>query len=138
MSAIRCACGAVSGDANPVKEISGVCHCVTCRKWSGGAFMGVSCDAVHYDDEGALSVWVSSDYGERVSCKVCSAPLEWRMRDGSHHSVSVQLFEDPARFPMRSEIFIDEKPEGYDFAGDHERLTRAQVMKAHGADQEAP
>lgn len=138
MNKISCACGGVTGQATPISNIAGVCHCVTCRKWSGGAFMGVSCDAVHYDDESALNIWVSSDWGERVSCKICSSPLEWRMRNGAHHSVSAQAFDDPSSFPMKSEIFIDDKPASYDFSGDHERLTRAEVMAKYGSQTEGP
>lgn len=126
--ALSCACGAVTGSATATSDISGVCHCVMCRKWSGGAFMGVSCKNVSFDNPDAVSIWISSDWGERLFCATCGSTLLWRMRDGSHTSVSAHLFDDPSRFPMRSEIFIDDKPSGYNFAGDHERLTRAEVM----------
>ena len=134
---LTCACGAVTGTATPTSDISGVCHCVTCRKWSGGAYMGVSCKDVSFDDDSKLSVWLSSDCGQRVFCADCGSTLMWQMRDGSHSSVSLQLFDDPSRFPMRSEIFIDDKPDGYEFVGQHERLTRAEVMAKYAPKQDA-
>ena len=134
---LTCACGAVTGSATPVSDASGVCHCVTCCKWSGGAFMGVSCKDVSFDDETKVSVGLSSDHGQRLFCADCGSALMWQMWDCSHSSVSAQLFEDPAQFPLRSEIFVDDKPDGYDFAGQHERLTRAEVMAKYAPKQDA-
>ena len=134
--AISCACGAVTGSVIP-KGDAGVCHCATCRKWSGGAYIAVTCEDVVLDDPSQLNVWISSDWGERVSCVTCGSTLIWRMRDGSHNSVSVQAFDDPSRFPLETEIFIDDKPAGYDFMGDHDRLTSAEVMARYAGGKEA-
>lgn len=136
-NALSCACGTVTGSATPSSDISGACHCVTCRKWSGGAYIAVSCSDVSFDDMDAINIWHSSDWGQRVSCKTCGSALVWQMRDGSHHSVSIQAFDDPARFPLASEIFTDEKPAGFDFAGTHERLTRAETMAKYAPKPEA-
>jgi hypothetical protein len=99
--------------------------------------MAVSCEDVRFDDEAALHVWVSSEWGERVSCGKCGSALVWRTRDGSHQSVSVQAFADPAGYPLASEIFIDDKPGSYAFVGDHERLSRAEVMARYADGKEA-
>jgi len=40
----------------------------------------------------------------------------------------VGVFDDQSIFRITGEIFIDRKPPGYDFAGDHPRLTEAETM----------
>ncbi len=38
------------------------------------------------------------------------------------------LFQDGTEFTLREQIFIDEKPAGYDFANDTPKLTGAEVF----------
>jgi hypothetical protein len=40
----------------------------------------------------------------------------------------VGTFDEPGQFTLTSEIFVDRKPGGYAFAGDHERLTEAETI----------
>lgn len=124
----ECLCGAVKFTAAVEKDEMGVCHCAMCRRWSGGAFMGVSCAAVQVEDETQLGVYQSSDWGERVFCKNCGSTLMWRMRGGGHIAVSAQAFADPGSFVFSSQIFIDEKPANYAFANVTEQLTGAEVI----------
>ncbi len=37
-------------------------------------------------------------------------------------------FDDQAQFKLAGEIYIDEKPASYEFAGDHPRLTGEEFM----------
>lgn len=37
-------------------------------------------------------------------------------------------FADPSTFRLAGEIYIDEMPQGYAFAGDHPRLTGEQFL----------
>ena len=37
-------------------------------------------------------------------------------------------FDDQSEFRMATEIFVDRKPDSYEFAGDHERLTEAETL----------
>jgi len=40
----------------------------------------------------------------------------------------VGVFDDPSPFVLDEEMFVDDKPDGYALAGDHPRLTKAEVM----------
>ncbi len=123
-----CLCGACRLSAEPKAE-AGVCHCGMCRKWSGGILIVTESDSpVTFNDDAPLGVYSSSEWGERVFCKNCGSSLVWRSLDGAHHVVSVQVFDDPGRFPVVSEIFIDRKPSSYALAGAHRTMTEAEFM----------
>lgn len=105
------------------------CHCGMCRRWSGGVFMAVPCGSdFEFVHATTLGVYRSSDYGERLFCRECGSSLVWRLQDGSHHAVSFQALDDQTGLVFVEEIFIDEKPEHYDFANTTRKLTGATVM----------
>ncbi len=135
MSAIplrgHCLCGAVKFTAAPSRMEMGVCHCSMCRRWSGGVFMGVQCGSdVKVGDEGQVTAYKSSGYGERCFCTTCGATLFWRLQGGALHVVSAQAFDDPGAFKFVSEIFVDEQPANYCFANDAKRLTGPEFIAA--------
>jgi len=132
-----CLCGAVRFAAVPVKTEMGVCHCSMCRRWTGGVFMAVGCKDMEIENEDALGIYKSSDYGERVFCPKCGTSLFWRMSDGSHSSVSAQAFDDPSVFKFTSEIFVDEQPANYAFANDTSKMTGPEVF-AYFAQKQDP
>lgn len=127
--ACNCACGAATFRVVPKDTTAGACHCGTCRKWTGGVFLSVDCEAkVSYDDEAKLTVWNSSDWAERVSCATCGSSLIWRTKDRSSNQVSIQAFADPGAFDLDHELFVDVKPQGYAFANETQKMTGADVM----------
>ncbi|WP_407520965.1 GFA family protein [Methylobacterium oryzisoli] len=124
----RCLCGAVRFTVQPKHREMDVCHCGMCRRWSGGALMSVECvPGITIDDEAKLGLYGSSDHGERGFCRICGSSLFWRMRDGSLLTVSAQAFDDPAQFTFATEIFIDDKPPNYAFAGSTVKKTGAEI-----------
>jgi hypothetical protein len=124
----QCLCGAVRFSAHVAKREIGVCHCSMCRRWSGGVFMGVECEDVSVENENALGIYSSSEWGERCFCKTCGSTLFWRSKDGSHTAVSVQAFENPASFSLVSQIYIDEKPDCYSFSQATQNMTGAEFI----------
>lgn len=125
----QCLCGAVKFTAQPANKEMAVCHCSMCRRWSGGAFMCAECASLVFEDESALGVYVSSEWGERLFCKECGSSLAWRTHDLSLVAVSIHALDDPAAFAFSSEIFIDEKPANYSFANETEKMTGQQVFE---------
>lgn len=123
-----CLCGAVRFSATPDRMEMGVCHCSMCRKWSGGTFMAVSCDAVEIEDETHVKAFQSSGWGERLFCNQCGSTLIWRTQDKSHSAVSAQAFDDPAAFDFTGEIFVDCKPKNFAFSNSTKKMTEAQVL----------
>ena len=126
----QCLCGAVKFTAALENMEMGVCHCAMCRRWTGGAFMAVSCKSVNIADESQFGVYKSSDWGERCFCKACGTTLFWRMQGGGHIAASAQAFDDPGAFAFTSEIFVDEQPSNYAFANDTKKMTGAEVIAA--------
>jgi hypothetical protein len=92
--------------------------------------MAVECENVSVADSADLSFFVSSEWGERGFCRVCGTSLFWRTREGfgDHQAVALQSFDDLAAFSFGEEIFIDQKPDLYAFAGERPRKTGAEVM----------
>lgn len=124
----RCLCGAVRFRATIGAREMGACHCSMCRRWSGGVFLAVECQGVSVEDSEHLGVYSSSQWGERCFCKQCGSTLFWRSKDGAHHAVSVQAFEDPSTFALVSQIFVDEKPASYSFAEATTDMTGPEFM----------
>ena len=80
-----------------------------------------------------ISTYDSSDWAERAFCAICGSALYYRVKESGMLVVSVGLFDDAEAFRMTGEIFIDRKPGGYDFAGDHPRLTEAETFAQFAA-----
>ncbi len=123
-----CLCGAVTlrftGPA-----AAGVCHCTTCRRWSGGPMMAVEASGeVAIDGEEHVGVYVSSDWAERGFCTRCGTHLFYRLRSGDLHAVPVGLLPDRPDWHFEQQIFIDQKPQWYEFANQTRNLTGEQVF----------
>lgn len=123
-----CLCGAVSFVAVTGKDDMGACHCSMCRKWSGGVFFAVECDAVEIAEGSPLGVYRSSGWGERCFCQNCGSSLMWRSIAGDHMAVAVQAFEAPEKFRFASQIFIDEKPANYSFTEATHNMTGPEFI----------
>ena len=129
----RCLCGAVRFSVEVSKKEIDCCHCSMCRRWGGGPALSVMADGPpSFDDGTALGVYRSSAWGERVVCKTCGSSVLWRSVDGRFQSVPVALIGDPEDMPFAMEIFIDDKPAYYAFAGERTRMTGAEVIAAFG------
>ncbi|WP_026381094.1 GFA family protein [Afifella pfennigii] len=130
-----CLCGAVRFSVEVSKAEIDACHCSMCRRWGGGPSLNVQADGPpRFEDEAALGVYRSSQWGERVFCKTCGSSVLWRSADGSFHAVPAAIIGDPEGMALALEIFIDDKPAYYDFAGERKRMTGPEVMAAFGVD----
>jgi hypothetical protein len=133
-----CLCGAVRYTAAIEKPEMDVCHCRMCRRWSGGVLMSVPCNDLRVEDERALGRYASSEWAERLFCKECGTSLFWRFQndESGHVAVAFQSFDDLPVVSFAEEIFIDEKPALYEFAGMRSRKTGAEVIAAFEAQQQ--
>ena len=128
-----CLCGAVRFAAEAVETHIHSCHCSMCRNWTGGPMFGVQANNVALEGEEHLGCYSSSDWAERGFCKECGTSLFYRMKeDPSQYFICMGSFDDPEQFKLTGEIYVDEKPSGYDFAGDHPRLTGAEFLASIG------
>lgn len=129
----HCLCGAVRVRITAPAAVVEACHCTTCRRWGGGAFLSlrmVTDPAI--DGAEQIARYRSSDWAERGFCRSCGTHLFYYYIPKSGYSFTAGLFPGADAFPLVEEIFIDEKPPCYSFAGDRERLTGAEVMAKAG------
>ncbi|MBW2244172.1 MAG: GFA family protein [Deltaproteobacteria bacterium] len=124
----RCLCGDITFTAREVETEIHACHCSMCRTWSGGPVLGAAVASVEYSGEENIAVYGSSEWAERGFCKTCGTNLFYRFKESGQHVLWSGTFDDPAAFRLVGEIYIDEKPAGYAFAGDHIRQTGAEFM----------
>lgn len=125
----KCLCGAVRFTAENVKTEHSACHCGMCRRWSGGApFFAVRCEKVTFEGEENLGRYDSSNWAQRGFCKTCGTSLFYYFKQANRYAMSAGVFDDNTQFKLVREIFVDRKPDGYTFTGDHERWTEAETF----------
>lgn len=126
----RCLCGDVSFTLVLTDMKAHVCHCSMCRKsGAGGPCISVDCENAEIKGEESLRWYKSSDHAERGFCKNCGSFLFFRTTDGSAYmNVSTAVLDDDTGITLRDHIYIDSKPEYYDFADHCPRLTEAQFL----------
>lgn len=125
----HCLCGAVRFSADVAKHDVDVCHCGMCRRWTAGPFIGLMHEgAVAFEGAEHIGVYKSSEWGERAFCKVCGTSLYWHLAGSDTYSFSAGVLDDQTQLNLTMQIFIDEKPDYYDFANDTPRLTGAEAM----------
>jgi len=122
-----CLCGAVSFEANTASNDVGVCHCSMCRTWSGGPYVGVDC-GTDLSITGEITIFNSSDWAERAFCPACGTHLYYKFKANGQTIMPAGLFDDKEKLVMDHQIFIDEKPDYYDFANQTKNMTAAEVM----------
>ena len=78
--------------------------------------------------EGEVTTFRSSDWAERAFCPKCGTALYWRALDSDVHSINPFVLKYQSALNFTSEVYIDNKPDAYAFAGDRPRLTEAEVV----------
>lgn len=135
-----CLCGAITFEVHQDRTGVDACHCRMCRTWSGGPLITVRAvkpDMIALEGAEHLSTYRSSEWAERTFCSRCGSNLWFAFLPDNHVSFLAGLFDLPDGYEMREQIFIDEKPDYYDFAQDTPRKTGAEVVaeaKAAGFD----
>ncbi len=127
----HCLCGAVRFTATLPEAHFRICHCGMCRRWSGSPLfgVGVETDSVSFfQGEEAITRYRSSDWAERGFCRHCGSHLFYHFKATDHYIMLLGLLDDQASFTLTGEIYTDDKPSCYDFAGDHSRMTGEQFV----------
>lgn len=125
----QCLCGAVSIIASQASNKIGACHCDMCRRWGCGPYMSVDCGTdVNFEGEQAIKVFGSSDWAERGFCQECGTGLFYRLKQTGGYFVNAGLFNDFTDAVFDHQVFIDEKPEYYDFANKTHNMTGAELF----------
>lgn len=126
----RCLCGAVRFTAAEVETDYHACHCSMCRRWSGGSpFFAAASRGVEFEASDKLGTYESSVWARRGFCTSCGTTLFYFLKPTKTYMMSVGLFDDQTPFRLVREIFIDRKPDGYAFSGDHPRWTEQETFE---------
>ena len=124
-----CLCGSVHFSVKTMNKKAGVCHCNMCRKWTGGPLMAVECGTeVSFSGEEHINVYNSSAWAERGFCKLCGSHLFYRLKENKFYIMPVGLFDDCDDFVFDHQVFIDEKPDYYDFSNATKNMTGEEVF----------
>ena len=94
--------------------------------------MAATVGSVEFSGVEHLKRYASSDFAERGFCTECGSSLFYHMLEPSMYVMSSGCFDDPEQFALAGEIYVDEKPSGYNFAGDHPRMTGAEFLASIG------
>ncbi|MFV2002818.1 MAG: GFA family protein [Paracoccaceae bacterium] len=125
----RCLCGAVSVHIVPDMDELRACHCDMCRRWSGSAFLSIHVPDGSLTSDGPVRTYKSSDWAERAWCELCGSSLWYRLCTPGRefYGVAAGLFDKACGFALAKEFYIDRKPDGFAFAGEHKRLSEARM-----------
>ncbi|WKV48724.1 MULTISPECIES: GFA family protein [Dickeya] len=130
----RCLCGAVTITVpESCTHDVYVCHCGMCQKWGGGPLMAIeSQHDVVIEGKEHIGFYRSSDWAERAFCRTCGTHLFYRLLEPEIYSLSAGLFSDGQK-RLVSQIYIDNKPDYYDFAQQTPMMTEQDVIDLHKA-----
>ena len=124
-----CLCGKVQIFAKSMNTHVAACHCSMCRKWTGGPLMAVECGTdVNFTGEEHIKIYNSSDWAERGFCNQCGSHLFYRLKENNLHFIPVGLFDKCDGIEFDHQVFIDDKPDYYDFANKTKNMTGAEVF----------
>ncbi len=125
----RCLCGTVKYQVQMAVDTYGVCHCDMCRRWTSGPFFAISCGTdVKFDGEQNIGRYRSSDWAERGFCKTCGSSLFYYIIANGQYRMAVGTMDDQTNLRLFRQVFIDEKPDGYDFANATDMLTGKEAF----------
>jgi hypothetical protein len=125
----QCLCGAVEISAEVANTHIGACHCSTCRRWGGGPFLSIDCgSSPNFKGQESIAYFKSSDWAQRAFCRHCGTHLFYLLNANNQHIMPVGLFGDGSDYQFDHQIFIDEKPDFYDFANKTKNMTGAEVF----------
>ncbi|MEL6686741.1 MAG: GFA family protein [Pseudomonadota bacterium] len=131
----RCLCGGVAFKT-PLPHHIDICHCETCRRWNGGPFIGIDIrEDIEFEASESLTWYKSSEWAQRGFCNICGASLFYRLKaQPNFWSIAGGAVDLPEGLSVAKEIFVDEKPDYYQFAGNHPRLTGEEAFAAFAAE----
>lgn len=126
----KCLCGAVTVRVTPSAPHVDACHCDMCRRWGGGPLLTLQLTSeAEIEGEAHVTRFASSDWAERGFCSRCGTHLFYFYKPKAAYSFPAGLFAEAETFDFVEEIFVDEQPGYYAFAGERERLTGAEIQE---------
>lgn len=124
----NCLCGNITIEVEDINTFE-ACHCGMCRRWGSGPLMAVhSQSKPNIEGQESMTVYQSSEWAERAFCHKCGTNLYYHQLGSEVYVLSLGLFQEHTNLNFASQIFIDKKPNYYEFANDTENLTQQQLF----------
>jgi hypothetical protein len=93
-----CACRQLTFETRGAPKRVGLCHCMTCRKESGGPFNAFAIFPVdQVTISGEMRGWSASPDGERCFCPICGSQVFYK-GDGNEIEVKLGAFDETNLF----------------------------------------
>ena len=83
----RCLCGVTQFEVQLRNHEVAACHCSMCRRQTAGPLMSIDVENINFIDQQHLSVFSSSEWGERGFCNACGTFIFWRTKDHSFANI---------------------------------------------------
>jgi len=129
----KCLCESVTIETSEFSEFE-ACHCGMCRRWGSGPYLAVHCGSeITITGKDTINVFDSSEWAARAFCSNCGSHLYYYLKPANEYAVSLGLFQGKDDFQFTQQIFVDRKPEYYEFSNKTENLTEQQVFEKFGA-----
>jgi hypothetical protein len=105
-----CLCGAVRLQISGLPRRIGLCHCMTCRKESGGPFkhFAVFADA-SVTISGMTVHWTSREGVKRYFCPTCGSHVFERVPDSIEIEINAGILDEPNHLPPTYEVWCDRR-----------------------------
>lgn len=105
-----CLCGAIRYQVSGPALGTVACTCTQCQRQTGSplpTFVRYPLDRFRLTG-GAPAAYRASDFATREFCAACGSPLFWRRDGGSHVSILLGSFDEPAAMPAPAgQLFAD-------------------------------
>ena len=132
-----CQCGAVRYKLTSKIKDPHLCRCRICQKAAGNYFMplgGVKLKEFLIT-RGEPSWFHSSGPVRRGFCNKCGTSLFYYLKPAEQYHFPVGLLDANLKFRFSHQIFIDEKPDYYNFANKTQNMTGAEVFAHFESEQ---
>ena len=117
----RCLCGAVQFTIRgPLRPTAVACHCRTCRKFTGGLWVGTCVRTEHVVIErgDTLKWYRSSAEAQRAFCGDCGSSLFWQGDDAPLWSIAAGSLDEPTGLRLAVHSWTSESADYWSFAPD--------------------
>lgn len=125
----HCLCNKISFEFKTSEKHFDACHCSMCRHWNGGPALTVNAEKdLKLEGEEYLGIYSSSKWAERGFCKNCGSSLFYRLKQHDFCNFNLGVIDDHDQFTFTKQIYVDSKPDNYNFSEKTKMMTEAQVI----------
>jgi hypothetical protein len=114
----RCLCGAVRYSIRgPLRSTVTACHCTTCRRFTGGIWVGTCARREHIVIEhgNTLRWYQSSAEARRAFCGTCGSSLFWESDEEPCWSIAAGSLDEPTGLKLATHSWTAESADYWSF-----------------------